>query len=340
MKDYYKILGVSKTASQDEIKKAFRKLAVKFHPDHQSGKSDSEKKEAEEKFKEINEAYDTLSDPQYREQYGNPSSFGGFDGQNEMHGFRDANGNVHFTWTSDGSSDSMHDEILKEFLRRQGFGGFGEMGGMGGMGGFGFGRKDPNAPIDGDDILLVLNVGFMEAINGCKKTIKLNIEANCDCLNGCEKCHNTGRIPKSIKMEVKIPRGCPEGLRLRIPNKGNEGINGGRPGDIYFQIHILGHEVFIRNEYDIGEEIEVPFETLVLGGKIKVQTLDGEIEHELPPNTKIGKILVFKGKGSPVMNSLNEYGDLKVLVKIKMPEYLTDKERKALEKYRDERNKR
>lgn len=114
MKDYYKILGVSKTASQDEIKKAFRKLAVKFHPDHQSGKSDSEKKEAEEKFKKINEAYETLSDPQKREQYDNPSPFGNGQGMHGMRGFRDANGNMHFTWTSDGSGgDPMHDEILK-----------------------------------------------------------------------------------------------------------------------------------------------------------------------------------------------------------------------------------
>lgn len=208
------------------------------------------------------------------------------------------------------------------------------------MGGFGFGRPDPNAPMDGDDILLVLNVGFMEAINGCKKTIKLNIGANCDCLNGCSKCNNTKRVLKTIKLEVKIPQGCPEGLRLRVPDKGNEGINGGRPGDIFFQIHILEDEVFVRNGFDIGEEIEVPFETLVLGGKIKVKTLDGEIEHELQPNTNPGKVLLFKGKGSPVLNCVNSFGDLRALVKIKMPEDLTDKERKALEKYRDERNKR
>lgn len=331
MKDYYKILGVSKTASKDEIQKAFRKAAMKYHPDHQSGKSDAEKKEAEEKFKELNEAYETLSDPQKRQQYDNPSPFGNGQGMNGMHGFRDANGNMHFTWTSDGSGgDPMHDEIMKEFLKRHGFGG---------MGGFGFREMDPNAPMDGEDILLVLNVGFMDAINGCKKTIKLNTEANCDCLNGCKKCNNTKRVLKTIKLEVKVPRGCPEGLRLRVPGKGNEGINGGRPGDLFFQIHILEHDVFVRSGFDIGEELEVPFETLVLGGKVKVRTLDGEIEHELQPNTKPGKVLFFKGKGSPVMNTLNAFGDLRVLVKIKMPDDLTDKERKALEKYRDERNK-
>lgn len=323
-KSYYDVLGVKKDATKDEIRSAYRKLSKKWHPDI------NHSPEAKEKFTEINEAYETLSDPQKRHQYDNPSPFGtdGMGGSG-MHGFRDANGNMHFTWTSDGSSGSMHDEILKEFLRRQGFN----------MGGFGF-REDPNAPIDGEDILLVLNVGFMEAINGCKKTVKLNVEANCDCLNGCEKCHNIGRVPKTIKLEVKIPKGCPEGLRLRVPDKGNEGINGGRPGDIYFQVHIMEDEVFVRQGYDIGEEIEVPFETLVLGGKVKIKTLDGEIEHELPPNTKIGKVLVFKGKGSPVMNALNAFGDLRVLVKIQMPTDLTDKERKALEKYRDERNKR
>lgn len=325
-KDYYGILGVSKDASADEIKKSFRKLAVRFHPDHQAGKSDAEKKEAEEKFKEINEAYETLSDPDKKAQYDNPNPFGGgmgggFGGPNGMRGFRDANGNMHFTWTSDGSDGGG----------MGGFGGFDPFGAFADMMG-GFRRRrnvDPNAPRPGQDILLVLKVGFMEAIEGCKKTVKLNIEDN----------DGDKRVLKTITLEVKIPKGCPEGQRLRLGGQGNRGYNGGPNGDIYFQIAIGEHETFVRDGYDIGVKVDVPFETFVLGGKIKIPTLDGEIERDIEPNTVPGKILLLRGKGSPIMNSLNSYGDLRVLLSLVMPDKLSDKAREYLEKYRDERIK-
>lgn len=325
-KDYYQILGVSKEATADEIKSAYRKLAMKWHPDR-----NPDNPEAKTKFQEINEAYDTLSDPQKRQQYDNPSPFGsdfGDFGDGEVHQWTDENGNQHFEFRGSGMPGGMG-----------GFGGFNPFMGGFGMGGFSpFGRRaDPNAPRPGESMVFTLGVGFMEAINGCSKKVRLNIEDNCSCLNGCEKCNGTRRIQKTITLEVKVPKGCPDGQRLRIAGQGNRGYNGGPNGDIYFQISIEPHEVFVRDGFDLLEKVDVPFETFVLGGKIKVQTLDGEIEQEVKPMTQPGKVLVFRGKGTPVMNSINSYGDLRVLLNLTMPTSLTDRERELLEKYREER---
>lgn len=309
-KNYYDILGVDKSVSFEELKRVYRNLCKKWHPDI------NKSHEAEEKFKEINEAYETLSDPQKREQYDNPNPFGNGFGSSGMNGFRDANGNMHFTWSSDGSDNSGFNPF--DMFERM----------MGGR--RGFRRQDPNAPRPGEDKVLSLTVKFMEAINGCKKTVRLNIEDN-------DKDYN--RILKTITLEVKIPRGCPNGQRLRIPEQGNKGYNGGKNGDIYFIISIEEHPYFVRYGYDIGVKVTVPFETFVLGGKVKVPTLDGEVEMEIGEYSVPGTILTLEGKGSPIMNTVNSYGDLKAILELVMPTDLTDKERKALEKYRDERNK-
>jgi molecular chaperone DnaJ len=142
-------------------------------------------------------------------------------------------------------------------------------------------------------------------------------------------------------LEVKIPKGCPSGQRLRVGGQGNRGYNGGPPGDIYFQIDV-GNDpngVFIRDVFDLLQKVDVPFETFVLGGEIEYHTLNGVEKYEVKPHTKPGKVLLFQGKGVPVMNSLNAYGDLKVLLDLKMPTDLTDEERKHLEAYRNERRK-
>lgn len=333
-KDYYKILGVEKTATEDEIKKSYRKLALKYHPDHQQGKSDAEKKDAEEKFKEINEAYEILSNPEKRQQYDNPSPFADFGGMGggTTRQWTDENGNMHFEFRGSGMPGMG------------GMGGFDPwgMGGFG-MGGFGpFGRRtrmDPNAPRPGESMIFTLSVGFMEAINGCTKKVRLNIEDNCSCLNGCDKCNHTGRVQKTVTLEVKIPKGCPDGQRLRVAGQGNRGYNGGPNGDIYFQIDIASHDYFIRDGFDILQKVDVPFETFVLGGDITYHTLTGTEHYQVSPMTNPGKVLVFKGKGSPVMNSINSYGDLRVLLNLVMPTSLTDSEREKLEAYRDERKK-
>ena len=334
MKDYYQILGVSKDASADDIKSAFRKLAMKYHPDRQSGKSDAEKKEAEDKFKEINEAYDTLSDPEKRQQYDNPSPFGGMGG-----GFGDFGPGESRQWTDE--NGNMHFEFRGSGMPGEGMGGFDPWGmggfGMGGFGPFGRRRVDPNAPRPGESMIFTLSVGFMEAINGCSKKVRLNIEDNCGCLNGCDKCNHTGRVQKTVTLEVKIPKGCPDGQRLRVAGQGNRGYNGGPNGDIYFQIDIEAHEYFVRDGFDVLQKVDVPFETFVLGGEITYHTLTGTETYQVSPMTNPGKVLIFRGKGSPVMNSINSYGDLRVLLNLVMPTSLTDSEREKLEAYRDER---
>lgn len=303
-KDYYSILGVDKNATPDQIKSAFRKLAVKYHPDKQAGKSDAEKKVAEDKFKEINEAYETLSDPQKRQEYDNPNPFG-----SGMNGFRDANGNMHFSWSSGDAEFGPFSEFMNMFRRAR--------------------NVDPNAPRPGQDIILSLRVEFMEAIRGCTKTVKLNIEDN----------EGDNRVLKPVTLEIKIPEGCPNGMRLRVAGKGNKGYNGGPTGDIYFQITVGEHETFVREGYDLLLEMKLPFETFVLGGTIKIPTLDGEKNYELKPNMNPGKILCFRGSGVHVVNTLNSNGDLRVLLSLEMPTNLTDKEIELLKQYRDERNK-
>ena len=331
MKDYYAILGVAKDATQDEIKSAYRKLAMKWHPD----RNPDNLEEAKNKFAEINEAYETLGNPEKREQYDHPSPFGkvGGMGGGGYQQWTDPNGNMHFSFTSDGGG------IPPEFMERMGGFGFGGFPGFGPFGGFGGRRVDPNAPRPGENILLVLDVPFMDAINGCTKKVKLYVEEDCGCLNGCDKCNHTGRTKKVVTLDVKVPRGCPDGQRLRVAGQGNKGYNGGPPGDILFQVSIGRHDIFVRDGFDVGTKVSVPFETFVLGGKIEIPTLDGKMEHELPPYTKPGKVLVFKGKGSPIMNSMNAYGELKVLLDLEMPSGLSKRERELLEEYRDERRK-
>ena len=325
-KDYYKILGVSEDVPQEELKKVYRKMALKYHPDHQQGKSDAEKKEAEDKFKEINEAYNTLSDPKKREEYDmmrkyGASEFGGGDGASRT--WTSPDGSVHFEFHGDPRG-----------MGGFGFGGFNPF--MDGFNPFGERRVNPSAPRPGEDLIFTLSVGFMEAIEGCKKKVRLSVEEDCGCLNGCDKCGHTGRKAKTITLEVKVPKGCPSGQRLRVAGQGNRGYNGGPNGNIYFLIDSpKQYDVLIRDGFDLLEKIDLPFETFILGGNIKVKTLDGEIDYNVKPFTKLGKVEIFREKGVPVMNSLNARGDLKVLLNPVIPESLTDEERKHLEAYRD-----
>ena len=322
MKNYYDILGVSKDATQDDISKAFKQKARKLHPDVNHAPN------AKDQFQELNEAYETLSDPDKRRQYDNPSPFGGFGGSGD---FGDG---ASRTWTS--PDGSVHFEFHGDprGMEGFGFGGFNPF--MDGFNPFGERRVNPSAPRPGEDLMFTLSVGFMEAIEGCKKKVRLSVEEDCGCLNGCDKCGHTGRKAKTITLEVKVPKGCPSGQRLRVAGQGNRGYNGGPNGNIYFLIDSpKQYDVFIRDGFDLLEKIDLPFETFILGGSIKVKTLDGEIDYNVKPFTKLGKVKVFSEKGVPVMNSLNARGDLKVLLNPVMPESLTDEERKHLEAYRD-----
>lgn len=325
MKNYYDILGVSKDATQDDISKAFKQKARKLHPDVNHAPN------AKEQFQELNEAYNTLSDPDKRRQYDNPSPFGGFGGSGD---FGDG---ASRTWTS--PDGSVHFEFHGDprGMEGFGFGGFNPF--MDGFNPFGERRVNPSAPRPGEDLMFTLSVGFMEAIEGCKKKVRLSVEEDCGCLNGCDKCGHTGRKAKTITLEVKVPKGCPSGQRLRVAGQGNRGYNGGPNGNIYFLIDSpKQYDVFIRDGFDLLEKIDLPFETFILGGNIKVKTLDGEIDYNVKPFTKLGKVKVFSEKGVPVMNSLNARGDLKVLLNPVIPDSLTDEQRRKLEAYRDSWN--
>ena len=325
MKNYYDILGVSKDATQDDISKAFKQKARKLHPDVNHAPN------AKDQFQELNEAYETLSDPDKRRQYDNPSPFGGFGGSGD---FGDG---ASRTWTS--PDGSVHFEFHGDprGMEGFGFGGFNPF--MDGFNPFGERRVNPSAPRPGEDLMFTLSVGFMEAIEGCKKKVRLSVEEDCGCLNGCDKCGHTGRKAKTITLEVKVPKGCPSGQRLRVAGQGNRGYNGGPNGNIYFLIDSpKQYDVFIRDGFDLLEKIDLPFETFILGGSIKVKTLDGEIDYNVKPFTKLGKVKVFSEKGVPVMNSLNARGDLKVLLNPVIPDSLTDEQRRKLEAYRDSWN--
>lgn len=315
-KDYYRILGVPKDASDDEIKKAYRKLSKQWHPDL------NKSPEAKDRFAEINEAHQVLSDPEKRRAYDNPGfgGFGGFGpgGFGGARQYTSPDGSMHFEWSSDGPG-GMDGEAIREFMRR--------MGGMGGMGGQ-WGRPDPNAPRDGEDILLVLGITFRESIDGCRKTIRLNVEDNGP---------NGDRVKKTVTVEVKVPAGIPDGMRLRVPDRGNRGVNGGRNGDIYLQMRIAPDPVFQRDVYDLWEKVPVPFETFVLGGEVEIQTLDGTEKYRVEPGSVPGRTATLTGRGAPVMNATGQHGDLNLLLQLEWPKDLTDRERELLGKYRDER---
>lgn len=323
-KNYYETLGVAKNATQDEISRAFKQKARKMHPDVNHAPN------AKEQFQELNEAYEVLSNPDKRRQYDNPSPFSGFGGRpgaGTTRQWTDENGNMHFEFNGNGGGGfSQFSDFFNWF---------------GGRGGGRGRRTDPNAPRPGESLAFGLSVGFREAIDGCTKKVRLNVEDNCGCLNGCDKCGHTGRIQKTVTLEVKIPSGCPDGQRLRIAGQGNRGYNGGPNGDIFFQIDVSDDPdgIFIRDGFDLLQKVEVPFETFILGGEIEYHTLDGVEKYVVQPFTKPGKILVLQGRGVHVMNSLNANGDLRILLDLKMPTSLTDRERELLEKYREERGR-
>ncbi len=293
-KDYYKILGVSKNATQDEIKKAYRKLARKYHPDKNKGD-----KEAEEKFKEINEAYEVLGNPENRKKYDEVGMY----------------------WR-------QYDEYKKaqEQARRQsgfsGFGGFGETSGgfsFGGdfedifdiFGGFG-GRtsyRQANIPRKGRDYHAEMTLDFDEVYHGTSRIIDLGDK----------------------KLRIKIKPGAYEGQVIRLKGKGGKGINGGPDGDLYITIHTLDKAGFTRKGADLFTTLQVDDLTAVLGGKVPLQTPGGTIQINIPPGTSCGKKLRVKGKGLPVYGTENQYGDLYAEVKIVVPQYLTEEEKALYE---------
>ncbi len=300
-KDYYKILGVSKDATQDEIKKAYRKLARKYHPDRNKNN-----KEAEEKFKEINEAYEVLGNPENRKKYDEVGMY----------------------W-------KHYDEYKKaqEQARRQGgFHGFGNFGGttyegnwedLGDLfdlfGGFGFtGRstRQTNIPRKGRDYHAEMTLDFDEAYHGTTRIIDLGDK----------------------KLRIRIKPGAYEGQVIRLKGKGGKGINGGPDGDLYITIHINESPRFVRKGDNLYTTLEVDDVTAVLGGKVPLDTPSGTIQVTVPPGSSCGKKLRLRGKGMPVYGQDGQYGDLYATVKIIVPQNLTAREKQLYEELKNLRS--
>lgn len=353
-RDYYEVLGVDKSASDDEIKKAFKKMAKKYHPDLNPGNA-----EAEAMFKEINEAYGVLSDPEKKSRYdqfghaGVDPSYGGGAG-----GFGDFGG----------------------------FGGFGDIfdtffGGMGGMGGQG---RRANAPTKGEDIHLHATITFEEAAFGCEKEIRYSRRCSCKSCNGtgakggtelenctqcggrgvvssvqrtilgnvqsqrtCPSCNGTGKriktpcpdctggiINENKKTDVKVPAGIDDGQTLTLRGQGHAGRNGGPAGDVYISISVASHPVFERRGYDLYCEIPVSFVDAALGTEMIVPTLDGKVKYNIPEGTQTDSTFRFKGKGVTKLGTKTR-GDMYVTVIVEIPRSLSSKQKDLLKKFNE-----
>ena len=348
-RDYYEVLGVSKTATDAEIKSAFRKLAKKYHPDV------SKEPDAAEKFKEAQEAYAVLSDANKRRQY---DQFGHAAFTNASGGFSGFEG---FDF---GDMSDIFDDIL------------------GGLGGFGFSsgrnRRSSNGPRKGNDVLYRMTIDFEEAVNGCKKDIKLDVTTDCPECNGkggfnskscsechgsgtitteqrtmfgsflskttcpycngtgttfekkCNSCHGTGRIRENKTITINIPAGIDNDNRLRVAGKGEAGVNGGNPGDLYIEFTVREHDFYVRDEDDVYIKLPLTITDAILGCKKVVPTLDGNVTLTIPAGTQSGDKLRLKGKGITNV-STKKKGNMYVICNVIIPEKLSRDQKKLIE---------
>ncbi len=357
-RDYYEVLGISKSATPDEIKKAYRQLAKKYHPDLNPGN-----KEAEAKFKEANEAYEILSDSDKKEKY---DRFG-FAGVDPSYGAGQGGGFGGFGGF-DGGMDFDLGDLFGSF-----FGGFGGGGG----------RSNPNAPRRGSDIQTNIYISFEEAAKGCKKTVEFQKIEVCDECSGsgaakgsspqtcpdcngrgqinvqqrtpfgtistskpcqrcggkgsfnpnpCSRCKGAGRIRRTVKQEITIPAGIDDGQIFTVRNQGNAGANGGPAGDLRVGVIVKPHPFFERDGYNVWYEVKVSFVQAALGDTLRVPTLDGQVEYILPAGTQPGDIFKLKGRGIQVLNS-SRRGDQLVKVTVEVPKNLNEKQKEALKNF-------
>lgn len=350
-RDYYEVLGVDKGADDATIKKAYRQLAKKYHPDMNPGD-----KEAEKKFKEASEAYAVLSDPDKKRQYdqyghaafeGGAGGFGGFDFNSQDMG--DIFGDI-----------------------------FGDLFGGGSR------RRSANEPMKGSNLRTSVRVTFEEAVFGCEKEIELTLKDECNTCHGtgarpgttpqtcqkcggkgqvvftqqslfgmvrnvqtCPECHGTGKVVKEKcsdcygsgyiarkkKIQVSVPAGIDNGQSIRIRDKGEPGINGGPRGDLLVEIMVSRHPIFQRQEYNIFSTAPISFVQAALGGEVKINTVDGDILYEVKPGTQTDTKVCLKGKGVPSLRNKQQRGNHYVTLVVQVPDKLSEEAKDLLRQF-------
>jgi molecular chaperone DnaJ len=357
-KDYYEILGVNKDVSPGELKKTYRSLAKKYHPDKNPGD-----KAAEERFKDIQEAYDVLSDPQKRAEYDELK-------EAEKRGFNFGDMGDVFTGQQDRS-------------RRGGFG-FQDFGGLGDLFSRIFDRGERvrssrHGPTRGNDITFELEIPFEKAISGWETVVTVPREEDCPTCRGtgaqpgtstqtcpecggtgtvqsiqggfalsrpcpvcygrgtiievpCKTCNGRGQIQQSRRINVKIPPGVEDGMRIRVPGQGEAGVAGGPRGDLYIIPRVMGHRFFQRKGDDIYCDVTIDFIQAILGVTLRVSTVDGKVNMKIPPGTQPGALLRLKDKG--IQRKDGSRGDQFVRVNVTLPKYINPQQRQLLEQFR------
>ena len=329
-KDYYEVLGVPRTASADDIKKSFRKLARQYHPDVAKTK-----KGAEEKFKEINEAYEVLSDPEKRKKYDElgpnwkqgaefrpPPGWQG--GQRPGGGFPGGQpgGGVEFEFGGTTGFSDFFEQLFGS--RTRGGSPFGRRGGF----------EEEETAERGRDVEGDLMVTREEAMRGSVRAVQLRRTVTCENCHGtgekngraCPVCGGSGQVAKTETYQVKIPPGVTEGQRLRVAGRGEAGTHGGAAGDLFLRVHLARHPDFEVDEHNLIYEAEIAPWEAVLGANISVPTLDGKVNIKIPPGTQNGQKLRVRGRGLP--QRTGPAGDLIVVARIEVPEKISEPERK------------
>ncbi|WMJ88618.1 molecular chaperone DnaJ [Anaerocolumna sp. MB42-C2] len=349
-RDYYEVLGISRSASEDDIKKAYRQLAKKYHPDANPGDKD-----AEAKFKEASEAYAILSDADKRRQY---DQFGhsAFDGG--------AGGAGGFDFNSMDMGDIFGDIFGDLFGGRT--------------------RRTSNGPMKGPNVRTGVRITFQEAVTGVDKELELNLKEECTTCNGtgakpgtstetckkcggkgqvvytqqslfgmvrnvqtcpdcngtgkvikdkCPDCYGSGYVSRRKKIQVSIPAGIDNGQSIRIREKGEPGTNGGERGDLLVEVSVSRHPIFQRQDYDIYSTAPISFVQAALGGDVRISTVDGDVLYTVKPGTQTDTKVRLKGKGVPTLRNKQIRGDHYVTLVVQVPTKLTGEQKDALEKY-------
>ena len=311
-KDYYDVLGINRNADEKEIKRAYRKLAKKYHPDINPGD-----KEAEQKFKELTEAYNVLSDSEKKklyDQYGFAAFEEGFGAERNQSGdwgdfsggFGNGRNYQEFHFTGDGTGD-FFDDLFGDLFHGHGRSGFHSR--TEGDFGSGFRQKGADAHAD-------IRISFDEAVSGCDKILQIRDEKG-----------------KNSSLQVHIPAGIDEGQSVRLKGKGEAGIGGGSCGDLLLKVHIMPKKGYERKGDDVYVTVNIPYTTAVLGGEAIVPTLTGKVSCKIAAGMQSGSKIRLKNKGIPSMKNPSHKGDEYIVIQIEVPKYLTPEERQILMDY-------